>query len=70
MDGLTKIAGLSDHFTAGDVVSFGAHWSVPPDLVGKYFRVLAVGREVRLSKPYKDAACTTRYHPVDPRTRQ
>jgi len=66
MDGVKA----DERYRVGDVVSFGPHWSVPSELVGKYFRVEEVGAHVRLSLPYEDAACTMRYHAVDPITRR
>jgi hypothetical protein len=47
----------------GDIISVSGP-TVPPDLVGKFFRVTAVEPgAVTLSLPYLDAACQHRYHP-------
>ncbi len=48
----------------GDIISLGPHRTVPPELVGKFFRIEAISDDgcVTLSKPYEDEALTKRYH--------
>ena len=57
-----------DEMKVGDVISLHAHWSVPPDLVGKFFRVETIGEDgtVKLSWPCLDPELNQPYHPVRP----
>lgn len=56
-------------FRVGDVISMGAHPTVPTELVGKFWRVLSAEYPINLDGPYDDAAATVRYRPVPPTRR-
>ena len=58
---------MTEDLKSGDVITLGAHWSVPKELEGKFFRVESVNGEIKLSMPYEDVACTRRYHPTPPK---